>query len=176
MGHPEFAAFIDGMNAATSTPGGRRDTPTPQGASTRTAIPRQLIDDARRGPARPLHDRQPLLDAYDVYQHLMDYWAETMQDDAYLIAADGWKAETYRVIEEKTRRGSRRTRAGPATWSQAADRRPLLREGAGRHRRQRRPSWKRATASSPSWRKSTAAKKALSVRWRRSPRPRSTRA
>jgi len=32
----------------------------------------------------------PLLDAYDVFQHLMDYWAETMQDDAYLIAADGW--------------------------------------------------------------------------------------
>ncbi len=32
----------------------------------------------------------PLLDAYDIYQHLMDYWAETMQDDAYLIAADGW--------------------------------------------------------------------------------------
>jgi type I restriction enzyme M protein len=28
----------------------------------------------------------------------MDYWAETMQDDAYLIAAEGWKAETYRVI------------------------------------------------------------------------------
>lgn len=32
----------------------------------------------------------PLLDAYDVYQHLMDYWVESMQDDAYLIAADGW--------------------------------------------------------------------------------------
>ena len=30
----------------------------------------------------------------------MDYWAETMQDDCYLIAADGWKAETYRVIEK----------------------------------------------------------------------------
>jgi type I restriction enzyme M protein len=25
----------------------------------------------------------PLRDAYDVYQHLMDYWAETMQDDCY---------------------------------------------------------------------------------------------
>jgi type I restriction enzyme M protein len=36
--------------------------------------------------------------AYDVYQHLMDYWAETMQDDCYLIAADGWKAETSRVL------------------------------------------------------------------------------
>ncbi len=41
-----------------------------------------------------------LLDAYDIYQHLMDYWAETMQDDCYLIAADGWVAETHRVLEE----------------------------------------------------------------------------
>ena len=43
---------------------------------------------------------KPLIDNYDVYQHLMDYWAETMQDDCYLIAADGWKAETYRIIEK----------------------------------------------------------------------------
>jgi type I restriction enzyme M protein len=32
----------------------------------------------------------PLIDKYDVYQHLMTYWAETMQDDVYLIAQDGW--------------------------------------------------------------------------------------
>ena len=32
-----------------------------------------------------------LLDAYDVYQHLMDYWAETMQDDVYMVVGDGWK-------------------------------------------------------------------------------------
>ena len=42
----------------------------------------------------------PLIDRYDVYQHLMDFWAETMQDDSYLIAADGWKAEPRRVVEE----------------------------------------------------------------------------
>lgn len=41
-----------------------------------------------------------LIDDYEVYQHLMDYWNETMQDDAYLIAADGWKAETRRLLEE----------------------------------------------------------------------------
>jgi type I restriction enzyme M protein len=41
----------------------------------------------------------PLIDAYDVYQHLMDYWAQTMQDDAYLIAADGWVAKTRRILE-----------------------------------------------------------------------------
>jgi type I restriction enzyme M protein len=34
----------------------------------------------------------PLLDLYDVYQHLMDYWTETMQDDAYMIVQDGWTA------------------------------------------------------------------------------------
>jgi type I restriction enzyme M protein len=39
-----------------------------------------------------------LINAYDVYQHVMDYWANTMQDDCYLIAADGWKAETTRVL------------------------------------------------------------------------------
>lgn len=41
----------------------------------------------------------PLLDPYALYQHLMDFWAESMQDDAYLIAADGWQAQTYRIIE-----------------------------------------------------------------------------
>src|SRR6266436_6487311 len=33
-----------------------------------------------------------LLDPYDVYQHLMDYWAATMQDDAYMLVTEGWKA------------------------------------------------------------------------------------
>jgi type I restriction enzyme M protein len=41
-----------------------------------------------------------LVNAYEIYQHLMNYWNETLQDDAYLIAADGWKAETYRIKEE----------------------------------------------------------------------------
>jgi type I restriction enzyme M protein len=34
-----------------------------------------------------------LIDKYDVYQHLMDYWNATLQDDCYLIALEGWKAE-----------------------------------------------------------------------------------
>jgi type I restriction enzyme M protein len=41
----------------------------------------------------------PLLDPYDIYQHLMDYWAESMQDDAYLVAADGWVAVPARIVE-----------------------------------------------------------------------------
>ena len=34
-----------------------------------------------------------LIDPYAVYQHLMDYWMETMQDDAWMIATDGWQAQ-----------------------------------------------------------------------------------
>ena len=43
---------------------------------------------------------KPLIDKYDIYQHLMSYWNETMQDDCYIISADGWIAETYRIIVE----------------------------------------------------------------------------
>lgn len=42
-----------------------------------------------------------LLDAYDVYQHLMDLWAETMQDDVYLVVAEGWtEAARLRPLAE----------------------------------------------------------------------------
>ena len=40
-----------------------------------------------------------LLDAYDIYQHLMDYWAQTLQDDCYLIALEGWLATPARILE-----------------------------------------------------------------------------
>jgi type I restriction enzyme M protein len=33
-----------------------------------------------------------LLDNYDIYQHLMTYWNNTMQDDVYILVTDGWKA------------------------------------------------------------------------------------
>lgn len=50
-------------------------------------------------------EKAPLLDAYDIYQHLMDYWSETMQDDCYLIAADGWKdgAKVREVVKVKNK-------------------------------------------------------------------------
>jgi type I restriction enzyme M protein len=48
----------------------------------------------------------PLLNRYDVYQRLMDYWAEVMQDDVYLIAADGWMeaAKPRGVIDDKDKK------------------------------------------------------------------------
>jgi type I restriction enzyme M protein len=44
---------------------------------------------------------KPLMDKYAVYQHLMDYWNESMQDDCYIVALDGWKAELEVVKKTK---------------------------------------------------------------------------
>ena len=45
----------------------------------------------------------PLLDPYDVYQKLMDYWDEVMQDDVYLITAEEWvdAAQPRDIIQNK---------------------------------------------------------------------------
>ena len=37
-------------------------------------------------------DTAPLVDKYEAYQRLVSYWAETMQDDVFIIAGGGWAA------------------------------------------------------------------------------------
>ena len=51
-------------------------------------------------------EKARLLDSYDVYQHLMDFWAETMQDDVYMIFSDGWReaAKPRLIIEDKDKK------------------------------------------------------------------------
>lgn len=47
----------------------------------------------------------PLVSNYDLYQHLMSYWQEVMQDDLYIISLDRWKAGNEwnrQVIKGKT--------------------------------------------------------------------------
>ncbi|MDC1276937.1 type I restriction-modification system subunit M [Algibacter sp.] len=48
---------------------------------------------------------KPLMVRYDVYQHLLDYWNETMKDDVYLLVEDGWVATVKRVIEKNKKSG-----------------------------------------------------------------------
>ena len=94
--HPEFATFIAGMNAHFAV--WRKKSATTLKALKAGCHPKEVIA-ALSEDLLAHYAGKPLIDPYDIYQHLMDYWAETMQDDCYLIAADGWKAETYRIIE-----------------------------------------------------------------------------
>ena len=53
--------------------------------------PKRLIEEIAEDLLTRFAD-VPLIDKYDVYQHLMTYWAEIMQDDVYIIAQEGWAA------------------------------------------------------------------------------------
>ncbi len=94
--HPEFTSFIDGMNAHFAA--WKTISTATLKALEADCHPKEIIADLSESLLTH-YKGKPLINAYDVYQHLMDYWAATMQDDCYLIAADGWKAETYRIVE-----------------------------------------------------------------------------
>ena len=94
--HHEFVSFIAEMNAHFDV---WRDTNASLLKELKAGChPKEIIAQLSEGLLAHYSDK-PLIDPYDAYQHLMDFWSATMQDDCYLIAAEGWKAETYRVIE-----------------------------------------------------------------------------
>ncbi len=87
LNHAEFSVF---HQSVTKVFADWRTATTPRLAGFgKHGHPKALLETIAEG-LLTIFRQVPLLDAYDVYQHLMDYWAETMQDDAYLIAADGW--------------------------------------------------------------------------------------
>jgi type I restriction enzyme M protein len=103
--HPEFTAFGKKMNGVFNK--WRTET---------VAYTREL--DKGLKPKKEIHtlsenllkhyDNRQLTDKYTMYQHLMDYWAQTMQDDFYELAADGWKAgNEVKRIRKKTKKGDK---------------------------------------------------------------------
>ena len=95
--HPEFQTFMQTMNVHFQS--WKAKASQSLKGLTQGIHPKEVISDlSERLLAHYLG--KPLLNPYDIYQHLMDYWSETMQDDCYLIASDGWKAQPYRIIEK----------------------------------------------------------------------------
>ena len=111
--HPEFAAFTTGMEALFD--GWRVAVATRLKGLIPGFHPKELV--AKLGEGLLSHyEGKPLVDHYAVYQHLMDYWAETMQDDAYLLSADGWRAKTHRVTE-KVKSGKKKGQLVDRGWA-----------------------------------------------------------
>ena len=96
LGHTEFTAFNQIVTKRFDK--WRKSSTAQLTAYDKDGHPKALIERIAEDLLAAFREA-PLLDAYDVYQHLMDYWAETMQDDAYLISADGWVAKTSRILE-----------------------------------------------------------------------------
>jgi len=103
--HPEFAAYIADMGAHFII--WRTMAEKSLKALKPGFHPKALIPDLADNLLAHYLDN-PLIDPYAVYQHLMDYWTSTMQDDCYLIAASGWKLSTYRIIEKNQKTGKER--------------------------------------------------------------------
>jgi type I restriction enzyme M protein len=87
--HPEFVSYTESVsdlfqdwknNNAARLKGISKDT-----------HPKQLIEQLSEDLLQTFATVK-LIDKYDVYQHLMSYWSDIMQDDVYLITADGWQA------------------------------------------------------------------------------------
>ena len=62
--------------------------------------PRDVIEPLAESILKTYSGR-PLIDQYDIYQHLLTYWLETMKDDVYMIAEDGWQAVVTKVVRKK---------------------------------------------------------------------------
>ena len=103
LGHGEFQAFAVQIASVFE---GWRTTHEPGLKSIAVDDrPRELIHSLSEDLLARFADLA-LISRYDVYQRLMDYWAETMQDDVYLIAADGWQeaARPRGLIEDRERK------------------------------------------------------------------------
>lgn len=93
---PQFKTFVAAMNAHFAA--WHDKTAARLKALELGFHPKDLIKDISEDLLAH-YANNPLIDPYAVYQHLMDYWVETMQDDFYLVSADGWNAETRRIVE-----------------------------------------------------------------------------
>ncbi len=85
--HTEFQQFAQSANAPFQAWFAQMQLDGIDGSETPKAIIHRISEALLEA-----YDQVPLLSKYDVYQLLMDYWQETMQDDVYVLVQDGWDA------------------------------------------------------------------------------------
>jgi type I restriction enzyme M protein len=103
FGHAEFTAYNESATKLFAK-WKAANTPRLKGIA-KGGKPKALIETLSEDLLATF-EKARLLDAYDVYQHLMDYWAMTMQDDVYMIVSDGWReaAKPRLIIEDKEKK------------------------------------------------------------------------
>ena len=89
LSHNEFTDYLQQITSIYEK--WRRTHAPLLGSIDANTKPRDIIDALSEDLLIQFEDL-PLINPYDVYQKLMDYWDEVMQDDVYLIAAEDWKA------------------------------------------------------------------------------------
>ena len=100
FGHPEFTAWSTQTKKLFAR---WRVEAAPRLAGIKKGDKPKVLIESLAEELLGTFQKAKLLDAYDIYQHLMDYWAQSMQDDVYLIASDGWReaAKPRLMAEDK---------------------------------------------------------------------------
>lgn len=65
------------------------------------ARPKELIAEWSESLLKKALGHSGLVEAYDVYDVLLNYWADVMQDDCYMISNDGWTYPQVRAVKRK---------------------------------------------------------------------------
>lgn len=121
LSHPEFISFNETVINLFSK--WKKDFIPLLKNFGKNSNPKQLIE----ALSESLLDRFksiPLLNSYDLYQNLMDYWEETMQDDCYLISDEDWKdaARSSKVFKIKDTNGKLVWPKEPFDYTKGKDR------------------------------------------------------
>ncbi len=96
--HPEFIAYNKKVNIEFAK---WKNDKIPELKNIQKGVkPKKLIHEVSESLLKAFGSLK-LIDNYDVYQHLMVYWSDVMQDDVYVISDDGWQSarEVYRIMK-----------------------------------------------------------------------------
>ena len=64
-------------------------------------LTKELIGECSESLIAKTLEHSGLVDAYDTYDVLLNYWADIMQDDCYMISNDGWTYPEVKAIKVK---------------------------------------------------------------------------
>jgi len=96
--HEEFKKFSEKINEIYSD-WEKTNLPLLTGIKIGTN-PKKLIEDISENILKKFL-KLKLIEKYDLYQNLMTYWEDTMQDDLYLISLNGWKVSLFYIKNKK---------------------------------------------------------------------------
>ena len=98
--HPEFKSYSDDLERVFNS---WKDKIYPiLNQIDGSTAPKRFIHRITEELLKQYHNKD-LVDSYNVYQHVMDYWNETLKDDVYLVVEDGWTANIRHILEKNNK-------------------------------------------------------------------------
>lgn len=89
FGHPEFISYANSVNNIFTK---WKQKNIPSLTTIKVGDKPKLLIHSLSEDLLASFAGKKLLTNYDIFQHLMTYWADVMQDDVYTLVTDGWNA------------------------------------------------------------------------------------